>query len=48
VSSRKQAAEDGSTDPAAIQAAVLDLWSRLDEQLHRMEASLPSGTQLPP
>jgi hypothetical protein len=41
-----QAKHDGSWDASTIKAAVLDLWRRLDEQLHRVEASLPSGAHL--
>lgn len=33
-------------DPTAIKASVQDLWRRLDEQLHRIEAALPRGTHL--
>ncbi len=40
-----QAASDG-INPSAIREAVMDLWRRLDEQLHRIEASLPSGKAL--
>lgn len=32
--------------PSEIKAAITDLWRRLDEQLHRVEASLPRGTHL--
>jgi len=31
---------------AEIKAAITDLWRRLDEQLHRVEAALPRGAQL--
>ena len=27
-----------------VKKAVTELWRRLDEQLHRIEAALPSGT----
>lgn len=37
----------GSVTPERIQAAVRELWQHLEEQLHRVEASLPSGVQLP-
>lgn len=33
----------GGAEPSVIRDAVLDLWRRLDEQLHRIEAALPSG-----
>lgn len=39
-------AAGGSADPSAIREAVTDLWRRLDEQLHRIEAALPSGKAL--
>ncbi|KAL4435935.1 hypothetical protein ABPG77_000697 [Micractinium sp. CCAP 211/92] len=39
-------AANGGTDPSTIREAVRDLWRRLDEQLHRIEASLPSGKAL--
>jgi hypothetical protein len=35
-------------DPAAaIRAALEELWSQLDEQLHRLEASQPHSAPLP-
>ena len=33
-------------DPSSIKAAVVDLWRQLDEQLHRIEATLPGGARL--
>ncbi|KAL4458849.1 hypothetical protein ABPG75_013714 [Micractinium tetrahymenae] len=39
-------AAQGGADPSAIRDAVMDLWRRLDEQLHRIEAALPSGKAL--
>ncbi|PRW59773.1 cell division cycle 48-like protein [Chlorella sorokiniana] len=41
-----EASKGGGMSPAEIKEAVTDLWRRLDEQLHRVEASLPRGTHL--
>lgn len=43
---RSRQAAQGGADPSSVRDAVMDLWRRLDEQLHRIEAALPRGTTL--
>lgn len=44
---RLQAGPSGSLAPERVEQAVKELWQQLEEQLHRVEASLPQEVELP-